>query len=101
MFWDASGSGNWETYTVTTADDQTGELYFTVETYYLGQISMLCQLFDAVPYAGWKLIQNGEIIAEKEYYEYFTAPVMVAEADYNAGDVFTIEVDYTWWGWYT
>lgn len=34
------------------------------------------------------------------YDEYFTQPVIVGEADYAAGDVFTFEVDYTWYGQY-
>lgn len=42
MYWDSSDWGDYEEYTITTADDQTGDLYFTVETYYLGQISYMC-----------------------------------------------------------
>ena len=33
---------------------------------------------------------------ESEYSEDWTQPYMVAEADYSAGDVFTMEVNYNW-----
>lgn len=91
-------SGASEDYTITTASDQTGDLYFTVETYYLGQVSYFCQFFGSTPFASWKLYQNGVLLSENDYWEYFTEPVLVEEGSYTAGDEFTVEVDYDWYG---
>lgn len=60
---DSTGYGNFDEFTITTADDQSGDLYFTVETYYLGQVSYMCQ-FLGLPWAHWMLYQNDELIGE-------------------------------------
>lgn len=92
-------TGSMDVYTVTPTA-QSGDLYFTVETYYLGMVPSLCQLFWDTPFAMWSLYKNNVHVKSHWYDEYWTIPVIVSEADYAAGDVFTVEVDYDFTGWY-
>lgn len=96
---DSEADGSWSTdsYTVTPPA-QSGDLYFSVETYYYGMIPYLCQFWSA-PYSQWVLRQNGVVVESHDYMEYQSYPTLVESADYAAGDVFTVDVNYSWSGW--
>lgn len=85
-----------------TVPAQSGDLYFTVETYYQKMIPYACQWFQFyVPFASFVIKQNGVQIASDAYWESYAQPQLLLESDYAAGDVFTIEVSYSWYGWTT
>ena len=80
-----------------TVPEKRGDLYFTVETYYYNMIPSMCQ-YSNVPLSQWTVYKNNVAQETHYYYEYQSYPYMVEESSYEAGDVFTINVDYTWYG---
>ena len=61
-------------------------------------IPYTCQ-FWSVPYVSWSLRKNGALVESHDYYEWQSYPILVEEADYSANDVFTIDVEFAWYGW--
>lgn len=79
-----------------TVPAKSGDLYFTVDTYIQGTIPYLCTLYYQ-PAVTYSILKNGNaLISNFQYEEQWNEPFMVAEADYAAGDVFTMEIDYQW-----
>jgi hypothetical protein len=74
-----------------TVPEKDGDLYFTVESYYLGMIPSVCSYWELNSYIMW-LEKNDEILSTAEYDEWTNYPAFVSEDDYEAGDTFKINV---------
>jgi hypothetical protein len=74
---------------------QSGDLYFTVDTYYQGTIPWICTFFYQ-PQVTYTVKKNGNILKTMTYEEQWIEPYLVAESTYAAGDAFTMEIDYYW-----
>ena len=48
------------------------------------------------PYITLTVTQNNEIILDNAEYALWSRPLIIQEADYNAGDVFRINVGWDW-----
>jgi len=102
------------TYTVTVPAND-GDLYFTVESYYLSMVPDGCiggyisyewegetvrDWYD-YPVVYFEVYKSTNIYSPVEsayYMEYFHTPLKIAEADYSAGDEFLVKITYHWLG---
>ena len=76
-----------------TLPAKQGDLYFEVESYYWGILRPKCHpLTGQPPYLSLEVRQNGNSIFQSSDYALYSSLVLVYEADYEAGDEFTINV---------
>ena len=95
---------------------KSGDLYFTVESYYAGIVPNVCTTgtytytqngqqqsqtltYPLLFFAVYNLNKSTTNFIEYKYYvEQYQRPIVVQEADYAAGDVFKVSVQYLWFG---
>jgi len=96
-WYDISGDYSFMTYLNFTVEvpESSGDLYFSLEYYYWEMVPKRCSLFMGNPMIYTKIYKNDEMF-EYYYFDYYHEPMMFAEADYEAGDIFTIEYDTMW-----
>lgn len=58
----------------------------------------MCQWLSAAQYITFEVYKGTTLLSSQAYYEDWYMPIMVAEADYAAGDVFNVKVLYDWLG---
>lgn len=73
-----------------TVPAQSGDLYFTYETYFQSMIPLICNPFAHV--FNVNLLKNNVLIEDHEYTADWNVPMLVLEANYAAGDVFKMIV---------
>lgn len=80
-----------------TPPAKSGDLYFNVETYFYGVNHENCHPFLKLPpYFQLVINQNGNAIISYKEFAFYSTPTLVLEANYAAGDVFEIVVEYDW-----
>mmetsp|Transcript_15383 Transcript_15383/g.23677 ORF Transcript_15383/g.23677 Transcript_15383/m.23677 type:complete len:118 (-) Transcript_15383:196-549(-) len=72
-------------------------MYFTVDSYYQSMVPMICSMM-TTPTVKLNVYIGDSDTSFKQmyYYDQFSYPILVPEADYEAGDNIKITVDYTW-----
>jgi len=68
----------------------------TVDTYFWEMVPTQCTPIYPQPLVDIYIYQNGVNLENKYYMDYLNEPMLIAEADYEAGDTWTFEIDY-WW----
>ena len=100
-WYDREGADNSDSkFYYTTVPAKSGDLYFSVESYPLSTIPTAChggsytfggqtytkETMPSVYFAMWKASKTDTYVAYHYYYAQFNKPILIAEADYNAGE---------------
>jgi len=105
-WYDVDDQPFWDESTETTLEfvipELDGDLYLQVETYMLDAVPTRCVLGTdnhVVPNYGATYLQNGKVVHQSRRLPYmipYQYVLSADSADYAAGDVITVKIDYAW-----